>query len=62
MDRDEYHPHFGRLPKSTGVPRGLAITVAVGMVIIFLIGAGVILNSGWGHRWPSITTLRVPLK
>lgn len=60
--RDDYHPHFGELPKSTGVPRGLAVTVAVGVVMIFLIGAGVVLLSGWGHHWPSLTTLRVPLK
>lgn len=60
--RDEYHPHFGELPKSTGVPRGLAITVSVGIVIIFLIGAGVVLLSGHGHMWPSLTTLRETLK
>lgn len=62
MDRDDFHPHFGELPRSTGVPRGLAIAVAIGVVIIFLVGAGVILNSGWGHHWPSIQTLRVNLK
>jgi len=63
LDRhDDYHPEFGGLPESQGMPRSLSITVAIGVVIIFLIGAGVILMSGHGHRWPSITTLREPLK
>jgi hypothetical protein len=60
--RDEYHPHFGERPKSTGVPLGLSIVVAIGVIMIFAIGAGVVLNSGWGHHWPAIQTLRVPLK
>jgi hypothetical protein len=59
---DDYHPEFGELPKSQGMPRSLSITVAIGVVIIFLIGAGVILMSGHGHMWPSVTTLREPLK
>lgn len=60
--RDDYHPHFGERPKSTGMPLGLSITVAIGVIIIFAIGAGVILSSGWGHHWPSVDTLRVNLK
>ncbi len=58
----EYHPDFGELPQSKGVPKGLLVTVAIGVVIIFLIGAGVVLNSSSGpHMWPSMTTLREPL-
>lgn len=59
---DDYHPEFGDLPKSQGMPRSLSITVAIGVVIIFAIGAGVILMSRYGHHWPSVTTLRVPLR
>lgn len=60
-DRD-FHPEFGEVPKSRGVPRLLMISVALGIVIIFLIGAGVILNSSYGHRWPSSKTAVEPLK
>lgn len=58
----EFHPHFGEVPQSKGVPLGLLVTVAVGIVVIFLIGAGVIVNSHYGHMWPSTTTLREKLK
>ncbi len=61
-ERDEYHPDFGQLPKSKGVPRGLLITVGIGLVMIFLIAAGVVLLSGYGHMWPSMTTLREHVK
>ena len=60
--RDDYHPHFGERPKSTGVPLGLSVAIAIGVIMIFAIGGGVILLSGYGHMWPSITTLREPLK
>jgi hypothetical protein len=58
----EFHPEFGEVPKSKGVPRSLTIAVSIGIVMIFLIGAGVILNSGYGHHWPWNSTLTVPLK
>jgi hypothetical protein len=58
----EYHPHFGEVPQSKGVPTGLLLTVAIGIAVIFAIGAGVIVNSHYGHMWPSMTTLREPLK
>lgn len=60
--RDDYHPHFGERPKSTGVPLGVTVSVAIGVIMIFAIAGGVILLSGWGHHWPSVSTLRVPLK
>jgi hypothetical protein len=59
---DDYHPEFGELPQSRGVPRALLATVIVGLIMIFLIGAGIVHWSGFGHRWPSVTTLREKLK
>ena len=60
---DDFHPDFGELPQSKGLPRSLIVAVAVGVAIIFLIGAGVALTSSYGpHMWPSIRTLREPLK
>ncbi|HUY40980.1 MAG TPA: hypothetical protein VMV82_05375 [Candidatus Dormibacteraeota bacterium] len=61
-DEYEFHPDFGRVPQSKGVPRSLIIAVGVGLIMIFSIAAGVILLSGYGHMWPSVTTLREPLK
>jgi hypothetical protein len=58
----DFHPHYGEVPHSKGVPLELIIAVLVGLLIIFGIGAGVILTSGHGHMWPSITTERMHLK
>lgn len=58
----EFHPHFGEVPQSKGVPTALLVTVIVGIIVIFAIGGGVIVNSHYGHMWPSMTTLREPLK
>jgi hypothetical protein len=59
--RDDEYLDFSKVPESRGVPTGLYRTVAVGVLIIFAIGASVCLLSGYGHHWPSDTTLRVPL-
>ncbi|MGH7738150.1 MAG: hypothetical protein ACREMP_09840 [Candidatus Tyrphobacter sp.] len=59
---DDYHLDFSEVPESKGIPRGIVLTVAIGFVVIFLIGAGVVLLSGHGHMWPALTTLREPLK
>jgi len=60
--RDDEYLDFSKVPESRGVPPGLYRVVAVGIVIIFLIGAAVVMMSGYGHHWPAATTLRVPLK
>jgi hypothetical protein len=59
--RDDEYLDFSKVPESRGVPEVLYRVVAVGVVIIFLIGASVCLLSGYGHHWPADTTLRVPL-
>jgi hypothetical protein len=58
----EFHAEFGEVPKSKGVPRSLLIAVGIGIVMIFLIGAGVVLNSSYGHHWPWNKNLTEPLK
>lgn len=60
--RDDEYLDFSKVPESRGVPSALYRVVVVGLLIIFAIGAFVVLESGYGHHWPSNTTLRVPLK
>jgi hypothetical protein len=60
--RDDEYLDFSKVPESRGIPSALARIAVVGLVIIFLIGAAVCLESGYGHHWPANTTLRVPLK
>lgn len=59
--RDEEYLDFSKVPESRGIPEALYRIVAVGLLVIFAIGASVCLMSGYGHRWPSDTTVRVPL-
>jgi hypothetical protein len=59
--RDDEYLDFSKVPESRGVPEGLYKVVVVGLLIIFAVGASVCLLSGYGHHWPSNTTLRVPL-
>jgi hypothetical protein len=59
--RDEEYLDFSQVPESRGVPPVLYRVLIVGLIIIFAIGGSVCLLSGFGHHWPSNTTLRVPL-
>jgi hypothetical protein len=58
---DDEYLDFKNVPESKGIPPILYRTAAIGLVIIFLIGASVCLMSGYGHHWPANTTERVPL-
>lgn len=60
VDEHEYLD-FSKVPESRGVPPFLYRVVAIGILVIFAIGASVVLMSGYGHHWPAETTLRVPL-
>jgi hypothetical protein len=57
----DIHPDFGDVPQSKGVPSLVHIASVVGLLIIFLIGAAVVLNAGFGHQWPSQHTTRTDL-
>jgi hypothetical protein len=59
--RDDEYQDFSKVPESRGIPKSLYRIVIVGLIIIFAIGASVDLLSGYGHHWPSDTTVRVPL-
>jgi hypothetical protein len=59
--RDDEYLDFTSVPESKGVPPSLYRFAAVGLMVIFLIGASVCLMSGYGHHWPANTTERVPL-
>ena len=60
--RDDEYLDLSKVPESRGIPTALYRVVVVGLLIIFAIGASVCLESGYGHHWPSDTSLRVPLK
>jgi hypothetical protein len=60
--RDDEYLDFSKVPESRGIPPFLYRVVAVGILVIFAIGGSVIMMSGYGHHWPSNTTLRVPLE
>jgi hypothetical protein len=59
--REDERLDFSKVPESRGIPPFLYRVVAVGIVVIFLIGGSVVMMSGYGHHWPSNTTLRIPL-
>jgi hypothetical protein len=59
--RDDEYLDFNKVPESRGIPESLYRVLAIGLLIIFAIGASVCLLSGYGHHWPSATTIRVPL-
>jgi hypothetical protein len=59
--RDDEYLDFSKVPESRGIPTALYRVAAVGILIIFAIGGAVISQAGYGHHWPSLTTVRVPL-
>ena len=59
--RDDEYLDFSNVPESRGIPHRLYRVALIGLLIIFAIGASVCLLSGYGHHWPSDTTMRAPL-
>lgn len=57
----EFHPHFGELPKSAGLPPIVQWGGFVGIIMIFIMGFLSFRFSGYNHVWPSEQTQRVPL-
>ncbi len=49
------------VPVSRGVPTAVRIAILIGAIIIFAVGADVVLNASYGHQWPANKTLRLPL-
>jgi len=59
--RDDEYLDFSRVPESRGIPSGLYRIAFIALIVIFAIGGSVCLLAGYGHHWPSDTTLRIPL-
>ena len=59
--RDDEYLDFGKIPETRGIPGGLYRIAVIGLLMIFAIGGAVCLLSGYGHHWPAMTTVRVPL-
>ena len=49
------------VPKTRGIPKVVTLAAIVGILMIFAIGAFVIVESYYGHSWPADKTLRLPL-
>jgi hypothetical protein len=49
------------VPVSRGMPRIVQIAAVVGILVIFWVGAYTIQWSHYGHQWPSVKSLRIPL-
>lgn len=47
------------VPVSAGIPNGVRWLVAIGVFVIFAIGAWTLLDAGYGHVWPSVNSERV---
>jgi hypothetical protein len=57
-----YDPTDNRgVPVSRGVPRIVIIASIIGVLCIFGMGAYTIYMSGYGHVFPSVQSLRIPL-
>ena len=49
------------VPVSKGVPKAVRVAMVIGIIIVFCVGADVILNASFGHVWPANKVLRIPL-
>jgi hypothetical protein len=58
---DNEYLDFSRVPQSRGVPHAILYAIAIGLVMIFAIGGSCVLLSGYGHKWPATSTMRVNL-
>ena len=59
--RDDEYLDFSSVPESRGIPTIVYYVAIVGIIGIFAIGAATVTGSGYGHHWPSNSTLRVDL-
>ena len=58
---DDEYLDFSRVPQSRGIPNAIVYTIVVGLIMIFTIGASCVLLAGYGHKWPSTSTMRIDL-
>ncbi len=61
VSESDFHPDFGTVPQSTGIPSFLPFIAAIGLICIFLIGGACVLTAGHGHMWPSPQSQRYDL-
>jgi len=52
---------FSTIPQSGGIPKAVIVLAIVGVLAVFAIGTGVVMNAGFGHVWPSLESLRIDL-
>jgi hypothetical protein len=58
---DSEYLDFSEVPQSRGIPPVIRYSVIVGLIMIFAIGGATVLLSGYGHKWPAPSTMRVNL-
>jgi hypothetical protein len=59
--RDDEYLDFSNVPESRGIPALVYYIAVIGIIGIFAVGGATVMSSGWGHQWPSNTTLRTNL-
>ncbi len=47
------------VPVSAGVPTSVILLMAIGVLVIFAIGAWTLLDAGYGHVWPAVNSQHV---
>jgi hypothetical protein len=58
---DSEYLDFSQVPESKGIPKSIIYSGILGLIMIFAIGASVILLAGDGHHWPAASSMRVDL-
>jgi hypothetical protein len=58
---DSEYLDFSEVPQSKGIPKSIVYSGIIGLIMIFAIGASVVLLAGTGHHWPAASSMRVDL-
>jgi hypothetical protein len=61
ITQDHERLDFSKVPQSQGIQKPGFIVLVIGMIGIFFVGGLSIALASYGHRWPSPTSMRMPL-
>jgi hypothetical protein len=61
ITQDHERLDFSKVPQSQGITSPGYIVLVIGLIGIFFVGGLSIKLAGYGHRWPSPTSMRMPL-
>jgi hypothetical protein len=49
------------IPVSKGLPGNVQMLLAIAVIVVFVMGAFVVISSGFGRVWPAADSVKVPL-